>query len=106
MLKQFAPIVVMPPSPKNTAWIINAIEIPKIEAQGPSTMVAIPTPTACPVVPPGNGRLNIMMMNENAANTDSRGTIWVLNARFIRWRETYQNGAAPAYSAAQVAGLR
>jgi hypothetical protein len=30
----------------------------------------------------------------------------VLNARFIRCRETYQNGAAPAYSAAQVAGLR
>ena len=34
-----------------------------------------PTPTACPVVPPGSGRLNIMMMNENAANTASNGTI-------------------------------
>jgi hypothetical protein len=45
-------------------------------------------------------------MNENAANTDSSGTICVFSARFIRWRETYQNGAAPAYSAAQVAGLR
>ena len=96
MLKQFAPIAVIPPSPKNTAWIINAIEIPRIEAHGPNTMLAIPTPTACPVVPPGSGRLNIMMMKENAANTESSGTICVLNTRFIRCKETYQNGAAPA----------
>ena len=56
-------------------------------------MVAMPTPTACPVVPPGSGRLNIMMMNENAANTESNGTICVFNARFMRCSETYQNGA-------------
>ena len=72
------------------------MEIASIDAHGPSTMVAMPTPTACPVVPPGNGRLNIMMMNENAANTDSSGTIWVFNARFIRCSDVYQNGADPA----------
>ncbi len=67
-----------------------------MEAQGPRTIAAIPTPTACPVVPPGSGRLNIMMMNENAANTDSSGTICVLKVRFIRCRDTYQKGADPA----------
>ena len=48
-----------------------------MEAHGPSTMAATATPTACPVVPPGSGRLNIIMMNENAANTESNGTIRV-----------------------------
>ena len=76
--------------------MISAIDIPRIEAQGPSTMAAIPTPTACPVVPPGSGRLNIMMMNENAANTDNSGTILVFNARFIFLSDVYQNGADPA----------
>jgi hypothetical protein len=73
MLKQFAPIAVMPPSPKRTACIASAIEIARIPPQGPSAITAMPTPTACPVVPPGSGRLNIMMMNENAAKTDSSG---------------------------------
>ena len=45
-----------------------------MEAHGPRMMVAMPTPTACPVVPPGSGRLNIMTTKENAANTDSNGT--------------------------------
>ena len=72
------------------------MEIARIDAHGPKTMVAIPTPTACPVVPPGRGRLNIMMMNENAAKTERRGTILVFIARFRRWRAVYQNGADPA----------
>ena len=72
---------------------MSAIEIARIEAHGPSTIAAMPTPTACPVVPPGNGRLNIIMMNENAAKTDSRGTMRVCNPRCMRRSETHQNGA-------------
>ena len=68
----------------------------RIDAHGPSTMVAIPTPTAWPVVPPGSGRLNIMTTNENAAKTDSSGTIRVFSACFIRRSDAYQNGADPA----------
>src|ERR1700692_3911512 len=82
------------------------MEMASMEAQGPKTMVAIATPTACPVVPPGKGRLNIMMMNENAAKTDSRRTMRVFSTRFILCSEVYQNGADPTYSAAHVAGLR
>ncbi len=37
-----------------------------------------------------------MMMNENAANTESSGTICVFNPRFMRRSDTYQNGAEPA----------
>ncbi len=95
MLKQLAPIAVIPPSPNSRACMTSAIEIARMEAHGPSTIAAMPMPTACPVVPPGRGRLNIMMMNENAANTESRGTIRVLSPRLIRRSEIHQNGAAP-----------
>jgi hypothetical protein len=57
MLKQFAPNVVIPPSPKNTAWISNAIDTETIDAHGPSTTVTAPTPTACPVVPARQGKV-------------------------------------------------
>ena len=73
--------------------MISAIEIARMEAHGPSTIAAMPTPTACPVVPPGSGRLNIMMMNENAANTESSGTMWVFSPRFMRRSDIHQNGA-------------
>src|SRR5579871_327343 len=73
MLKQFAPSAVTPPSPKNTAWIARATEIARMEAQGPSTIAATPIPTACPVVPPGNGKLNIITTKEKAANNEMSG---------------------------------
>src|ERR1051325_855736 len=84
----------------------SAMDIASIDAHGPSTIAAIATPTACPVVPPGSGRLNIMMMKENAANTDSSGTIRVFSTRFIFCSDMYQNGADPAYRAAHVPGPR
>jgi hypothetical protein len=59
-------------------------------------MAAIAAPVACPVVPPGNGKLNIMMTNENAANTDNMGTIRELSMRLTRLPAMYQNGAAAA----------
>src|ERR1039458_3217699 len=74
MLKQFAPSVLMPPSPKNRAWIASAMEMTRIAPDGPSTMAEMVTPNAWPVVPPGSGRLNIMTTNENAAKTEISGT--------------------------------
>ena len=106
MLKQLAPIAVMPPSPKKNAWMTSAIETARIDADGPSTIAASATPTACPVVPPGSGTLNIMTTNEKAAKSDSAGTRRVWSVRFTRRSATHQNGAAPAYSAAHVLGLR
>ena len=41
-------------------------------------------PTACPVVPPGSGRLNIMMTNENAANKEISGMSRACSADFTR----------------------
>ena len=94
MLKQFAPNVVIPPSPKNTAWISSAIDTESMDAQGPSTTVAAPTPTACPVVPPGSGTLNIMMTKQNALTTASSGTRRVLSNRLTRANAIYQIGIA------------
>src|SRR5512133_1348346 len=106
MLKQFAPSVVIPPSPKNNAWSASAIDSDSIPPQGPSTMPATAIPTACAVVPPGRGRLNIITTNENAANTEIRGMVRVINCRLILRNATYHPDPESAYSAAHVDGLR
>ena len=41
-------------------------------------------PTAWPVVPPGSGRLNIMITNENAANNEISGMRRACKADFTR----------------------
>ena len=64
-------------------------------AHGPKTTAASPIPTAWPVVPPGSGRLNIMITKENAANSEISGTSRVCSAFRTRRSATYQNGAAP-----------
>ena len=106
MLKQFAPSVLMPPSPKNNAWMTSAMEMERIPPAGPSTMVAMVTPRAWPVVPPGSGRLNIMTTNAKAAKTEISGTTRVSSMRFSRRSAEYHPAAAPTYSTAQVEGLR
>ena len=95
MLKQFAPSVLMPPSPKNSAWMAIAIESARIAPDGPSTMAAMVTPSACPVVPPGSGRLNIITTNENAAKTEMSGITRVNSARFNRRKAEYHPATAP-----------
>jgi hypothetical protein len=35
MLKQFAPIAVIPPSPKNSAWMMRETDVEITAAQGP-----------------------------------------------------------------------
>src|SRR6516165_3119123 len=96
MLKQFAPSVVTPPSPKKSAWIASARERARIDPEGPRTITAIVTPRACPVVPPGSGRLNIITTKENAANTETRETARVLNVALRRRKAPYQPTPAPA----------
>jgi hypothetical protein len=63
-------------------------------------------PTAWPVVPPGSGRLNIIITKEKAEKTDSKGTRRVVSSRRTRWSAIYQNGAAATYRAAHVDGLK
>ena len=96
MLKQFAPIAVMPPSPKKNAWMTSAIEMARIDAHGPSTTAASPRRPRGPVVPPGSGMLNIITTNENAAKSESSGHEPGVERRRTRRSATYQNGAAPA----------
>ena len=94
MLKALAPKARMPPSPKNSAWIASAIDMARIAADGPSTIAATAMPTACAVVPPGIGRLNIMMTKLKAEVTASSGTTRLCSTRFTRLTATYQKGAA------------
>src|SRR5271169_4170533 len=84
----------------------RAMEMARIAPDGPSTMAAMVTPTAWPVVPPGSGRLNIMTTNANAANTEMSGTTRLSRERLRRFNAAYHPAIAPAYSVAQVDGLR
>src|SRR3954453_16772151 len=106
MLKQLAPYADMPPSPKKIACTNNATEMASIDIQGPRTIAEIPIPTACPVVPPGSGKLNIISTNENAEKTARSGTACVASFALTRFIATYQKGVAAAYRPAQVLGLR
>ena len=96
MLKQLAPSVLMPPSPKNNAWMTSRDgDGQNSRPTGPSTMAAMVTPSAWPVVPPGSGRLNIMTTNEKAAKTEISGTTRVSSMRFSRRSAEYHPAAAP-----------
>ena len=78
MLKQLAPMAVMPPSPNRPAWMTSAMEIAITAAHGPRRIAISVAPTACPVDPPITGTLNIMMTKEKAAPSASSGICLVL----------------------------
>ena len=78
MLKQFAPMAVMPPSPKSSAWTTRATVIAMHAAQGPRSIATKTPPTACPVEPPGIGTLNIIITKLNAAPIANKGTCFAL----------------------------
>ena len=65
----------------------------RMDPAGPSTMVAMVTPSACPVVPPGSGRLNIITTKENAAKTEISGIMRAFSVRLMRTQ-----GSLPARS--------
>ncbi len=67
-----------------------------VAPHGPRTIAAMAMPTACPVVPPGSGRLNIMITKENAAKSDTSGTKRVASRAFTRRSATAQNGTTAA----------
>ena len=75
---------------------ITAQPLPSAEEQPQAVQPATPMPTACAVVPPGIGRLNIMTTKQKAETAASNGTRRVCNKRFTRSSATYQNGAAIA----------
>ena len=74
MLRQLAPMEVIPPSPNARAWMMIAVETERHAAQGPSSTAIRTAPTACAVVPPKTGTLNIIRTKENAAPRAIRGT--------------------------------
>ena len=63
-------------------------------------------PTACPVVPPGSGTLNIMMTKEKAANRAISGTLRAdIRSRRLRALRA-QNGNTSKNMITAVRGLR
>jgi hypothetical protein len=104
ILKQFAPIAVIPPSPNNSACITNAILTAIVAAHGPNRIAVKTAPTACPVVPPGIGILNIIITKENAAPIASNGTCFVCNVFFNLFDAIAQTGIIITNPAAQVTG--
>ncbi len=81
MLKQLAPMAVMPPSPNRPAWMTRAMDTAITAAQGPRMMAMSVAPTACPVDPPITGTLNIMMTKAKAEPSASSGICLTLSVR-------------------------
>ena len=106
MLKQLAPKARMPPSPKMTAWMSSAIETDKHAASGPKSKAMSVPPTACPVVPPGSGTLNIMSRNENAAAMPMKATCLASSFSWTFLAQCTQMGTIATPSTASVAGER
>ncbi len=92
MLKQLAPMAVMPPSPKSPAWMTSAMETAITAAQGPRMIAIRVPPTAWPVEPPTTGTLNIMMTKEKAAPRASSGICFVFSVFLTLRAATNQMG--------------
>ena len=84
----------------------SAIESARHAASGPSSTARTVPPTACPVVPPGSGTLNIIAKKENAAATPSAEKRSFGNSRVTFFTEWIQTGATAAARTAQVDALR
>src|ERR1700742_3906591 len=96
MLKQLAPYVRTPPSPKKRAWISRAMLTAMTAAHGPRRTAMSTPPTACAVVPSGIGTLNIITRNESAEKTASIGTLRVLTTLLTRLLAIAHVGTATA----------
>jgi hypothetical protein len=96
MLMQFAPMAVMPPSPKRRAWMTRAMVMEKSAPKGPIAMAIRTPPTACPVVPPGRGTLNIITRKLKAAEIARRGARRADSLSRRRRAATAQRGAQAA----------
>src|SRR3990172_7512673 len=106
MLKQFAPIAVTPPSPNRRAWMTRAMLIESVAPHGPTAIAIRTPPTACPVLPPGRGRLNIITRKENAAEMARRGALRASRLSRTLRAAIAQRGAQAAYAAVYVGGPR
>ena len=106
MLKQLAPMAVMPPSPNRPAWMTSAMEIAITAAHGPRMIAMSVAPTACPVDPPMTGTLNIMMTNEKAAPSARSGICLVLSVCLTLRAAMNQMGIMTIQSTTYVCGPR
>ena len=75
-------------------------------ASGPSRIAMSVPPTACPVVPPGSGTLNIIATNEKAAPTPIMETFSFGSSVLTFLTEWIHTGTMAAVITAQVEGLR
>ena len=75
-------------------------------ASGPNKIAINVPPTACPVVPPGSGTLNIMLRKEKDAPTPSSGIFSFGRSRFTLRTACTHTGTIAAPITAHVAGER
>ena len=73
---------------------------------GPTRSAVSVPPTACPVVPPGSGMLNIIPRKEKAAATPRSGSFPAGSSALIFFMEMVHAGIITAVITAQVCGLK
>ena len=95
MLKQFARIARIPPSPKNRAWMTSATLTAITAAHGPRTIATSVPPTPWAVVPPGTGTLNIMIVKLSAEKIARSGIVRLFRTVLTRCVAIPMPGASP-----------
>jgi hypothetical protein len=106
MLQQLTPYASTPPSPKNNAWIANAMLTAITAAHGPNKHATRTAPTAWAVVPSGIGTLNIITKKQYAAPIASSGTWRLVTTFSARRAATVHTGTVAPNPTAHVWGLR
>ena len=100
MVIMFAPMEVIPPSPKKIPWRTTTRVIIKIAAYGePRTIAARAAPTTCPLTPPGmiamgSAILSVWIAKIPAARTATNGILSSLNSRLAHRRESIIKNSA------------
>src|SRR5579883_1572606 len=86
--------------------MIRAVLSPSTAAQGPNTTAINVPPTACAVVPPGTGILNIIIVKEKAAKIESNGMVRLLSTERTRLTARVQVGTVTMPVPSEKIGLR
>jgi hypothetical protein len=86
--------------------MVRAMVMESMAPQGPTAMAIRTPPTACPVVPPGRGMLNIITRKPNAAEIASSGVRRADSFSRNRRAAIAHSGAQAAYAARYVGGPR
>ena len=86
--------------------MIRAIDVEITDTQGPIRSAVSAEPTACPLVQPGRGMLNIIIIKEKAEYTAIDDIFFIPSSSFALFIDIFSTGIETRARTIQVEGLR